>query len=155
MVKNKVRPLVKVVFELGDDWHGFSSESVWAEKVSNNRCKLKNSPFYVKDVSLEDVIFVNKKSEGHFLFESISLRGGHSTYRIVISKSTSEEYFEKYWNPLKQLGCSYEAVDNIYSVLAVDVPSNVDIYEVYERLSEGEKVNVWDFEEGHCGHTLR
>jgi hypothetical protein len=40
-------------------------------------------------------------------------------------------------------------------VLAVDVPSAADIYEVYSALEGGEKGEVWEFEEGHCSHPLK
>lgn len=55
------------------------------------------------------------------------------------------------WSPLEALGCSYEEGP----VLAVDVPRCADIHAVYELLEAGASRNVWDFEEGHCGHPLR
>ncbi len=81
--RKKTRPLVKVVFFLGEDeWHGYETESVWAEQVSDTRCRLRNTPFYAKGVSFEDVVFVQKK-KGSLWFESVSLAGGHSTYRVI------------------------------------------------------------------------
>ncbi|ETJ46816.1 DUF4265 domain-containing protein [Pseudoalteromonas agarivorans] len=155
MTKLKERPLVKVVFNLEDDWHGFETETVWAEYLSENRCKLKNSPFYAKGVSFEDVVHVNKEKQSDvFVFESISIAAGHSTYRIIVARSTTHSLFEKYWKPIQNLGCSYEATQDLYSILAVDVPSKADIHEVYRLLEIGEDDGIWDFDEGHCGHPL-
>jgi hypothetical protein len=155
MTKSKERLLVKVVFNLEDDWHGFETETVWAEYLSENRCKLKNSPFHAKGVSFEDVVHVNREPQSDaYLFDSISIAAGHSTYRILVSKSTELEYFEKYWKPIQALGCTYEAAQDLYSIIAVDVPSEADIHEVYRLLENGEENGVWDFEEGHCGHHV-
>ncbi|MCP5335133.1 MAG: DUF4265 domain-containing protein [Oceanospirillaceae bacterium] len=44
-----------------NQWHGYESESVWAEKISNDRCRIRNTPFYAKGVSFEDVVFVREK----------------------------------------------------------------------------------------------
>jgi hypothetical protein len=148
------RPLAKVIFNLADDWHGFETETVWAEAVGEERLKLKNSPFYAKGVSFQDVINVKKIENDIFLFDSVLIAEGHSTYRIIVAKSTPHEIFENYWKPIEGLGCSYEAAKDLYSILAVDVPSETDIHEVYRLLEKGEEDGVWDFEEGHCGHPV-
>lgn len=44
-----------------DDYPPVSTESLWAEKLSSGNYKIKNIPFYSKDVSFGDVISVNKK----------------------------------------------------------------------------------------------
>ena len=60
--------------------------------------------------------------------------------------------FKKFWKPLQEIGCTYEkGMGRLY---AVDVPSSTDIYRAYKLLEEGKKNNIWEFEEGHCGHTL-
>jgi len=155
MKKTEERPLVKVVFNLEDDWHGFETETVWAESLSKDRCKLKNSPFYAKGVSFQDVVHVSHEQQSDaFVFEYVSIAAGHSTYRIIVSRNTPLELFDKYWKPIQALGCSYEATKDLYSILAVDVPNKVDIHELYRLLEKGEDNEVWDFEEGHCGHVV-
>jgi hypothetical protein len=153
--KKKTLPLVKIVFYLGENqWHDYKTESVWAEQIEDNRCRIRNTPFYVKGVSFEDVVFVQNR-DGGLLFESISMAAGHSTYRILIEKSVPESEFYKYWIPLEELGCSYEGGERgKLNLLAVDVPPNVDIHKAYELLDGGEKAGVWSFEEGHCGHIF-
>ncbi|WP_434148423.1 DUF4265 domain-containing protein [Methylocaldum gracile subsp. desertum] len=154
--KNKGKPhLVKVVFFLGaDQWHGYDTESVWAEKIADNRCRIRNTPFYAKGVSFEDVVFVREK-DGSLFFEAISIAAGHSTYRILLDKAIRESDFSKYWSPLEELGCTYEGADRgNMLLLAVDVPPNVDIHKAYELLDKGEKAGIWGFEEGHCGHPI-
>lgn len=155
MGKKKEHSLVKVVFYLGrDQWHGFETESVWAERISDNLCRIRNSPFYASGVSFEDVVFV-KEQGGLLVFEAVSTASGHSTYRILVEKSVTKAEFEKYWLPLEKLGCSYESADSgRMSLLAVDVPPSVDVYKAYELFTLGEQSGVWGFEEGHCGHLV-
>lgn len=155
MTSNDDIPLIKVVFDLSDDWHGYDTETVWAEALGDNRCKLKNSPFYAKGVSFDDVVNVNRALQSDtVVFDSIAITSGHSTYRILVSQSTPLEDFEKYWRPIQDLGCSYEAAQGLHSIIAIDVPSESDIHEVYRLLEKGEEDGIWDFEEGHCGHPV-
>ena len=151
----KPLPLVKVIFFLGSNqWHGYETESIWAEKITHNRCRLRNSPFYAKGVSFEDIVFVQKKGSD-YIFESVSIAAGHSTYRIILEKYKLENDFSNYWNSLEKLGCSYEEAEKEkVHLFAIDVPPNSDIHKVYELLSEGERAEVWAFEEGHCGHNI-
>jgi len=147
-------PLVKVVFDLeSESWHGFQTESVWAEQISDDRCRIRNTPFYAKGISFEDIVFV-KNARGKLVFCSVSIYGGHSTYRVLLTEEVPKGVFLKYWSPLEELGCTYESSENPYQILAVDVPPHADIYRVYSLLEEGEKDGIWGFDEGHCGHLL-
>ena len=142
--------LVRILFELDPDaWHGSATERLWAEPVAGGRFRLRNTPFFAFGVSAEDVVFGDDRA-GQLTFAGVSLRGGHSTYRIKPDRSQLSQ-FETYWAPLQALGCSYEQGQ----VLAVNVPPRADIYEVYELLEAGSLAKVWEFEEGHCGHPLR
>lgn len=153
--KEKKSSLVKVFFFLNQsDWHGYESESVWAEKLSSNQCQLRNTPFFAKGVSFEDIVIVRPENET-LIFDSVSIHTGHSTYRVIVDSNVPKSTFDKYWRPLSFLGCTYESTNNAQLLLAIDVPPKADIYEVYSLLEKGESDNVWGFEEGHCGHPLK
>jgi hypothetical protein len=142
--------LRKIFFRLEEGaWHGSATESLWAEPVPGGRYRLRNSPFYAFDVSVEDVVFA-REEEGALFFAGVSLRGGHSTYRIMKANGLRPEDFEQCWEPLQQAGCSYE--EGPGRILAVDVPPQADIQHVYALLGRGEQAQVWHFEEGHRGH---
>jgi hypothetical protein len=139
--------LVKVRFQLEPGaWHGSATETLWAERIDERRLRLRNVPFYAFGVSAEDVVFV-RPADGIFEFEGVSIRGGHSTYRVIISGDAKEQ-----WARLAKLGCTYEQGPG--SLRAVDVPPSADIREVYSALDQGEQEGTWDFEEGHCGHPF-
>ncbi|HEX8699700.1 MAG TPA: DUF4265 domain-containing protein [Myxococcaceae bacterium] len=142
--------LCKVFFRLEKDaWHGSATESLWAEPAAGGRYRLRNSPFYAFGVSAEDIVFAQEE-DGLLFFTEVSLRGGHSTYRIMKVKGLQSGEFERYWEPLRQAGCSYE--EGPGRLLAVDVPSEADFQRVYALMEQGEKAEVWHFEEGHRGH---
>ena len=146
--------LVKISFELEPDtWHGHARESLWAEKVGGNRYRLKNSPFYARGASFEDIIVAESDRDGQLVFRNISICGGHSTYRIMLQVSVKDPIFQERWSPLEKLGCSFEGVGG--KLLAIDVPPAAEIHEVYSLLQAGQEAGVWDFEEGHCGHPVK
>lgn len=144
--------LRKVVVTLSpDDWHGFATESVWAEQVTENLFQIKNVPFYAKELSIDDVVLVEFRSGSYYL-KFVSKRSGHSTYRIFLGENVSAVIFRKYWQPLEEIGCSYEKGQG--RLIAIDVPDTTDVHKTYSLLEEGEKHGIWEFEEGHCGHPL-
>lgn len=144
--------LVKVLFQLEPDaWHGSATETLWAERVDQRRFRLRNVPFFAFGVSVEDVVFA-RDAEGLLEFDGVSIRGGHSTYRIITKATASPESVKQRWQELEQLGCTFEQGPG--RLKAIDVPPRADIYKVYPLLEQGEHEGVWEFEEGHCGHVL-
>ena len=155
--------MVKVRFELDPDTaDGHGSETLWAEPIGQGRYRLRNSPFYAREVSAEDVVFADpvegsdgtsESGNAPLLFQGVSIRGGHSTYRLLRNANVTDADFQKAWAPLRKEGCTYEEAHP--SFFAIDVPANADIYQVYSLLERGASVGIWTFEEGHCGHPLR
>ncbi|HEX8438625.1 DUF4265 domain-containing protein [Archangium sp.] len=145
--------LVKVTFPLeAQAGHGSDTETLWAEKLAESQFRLRNTPFYAYGVSAEDVVFAHEHA-GRLVFAGVARQGGHSTYRIIKSKEVDSARFQERWAPLQNHGCSYE--EGFGRLLAVDVPPAADIHAVYALLERGEQDQVWSFEEGHCGHSLR
>lgn len=142
--------LVKVLFQLeAGAWHGSATETLWAERVGERRFRLRNVPFFAFGVALEDVVSATM-SEGFFEFEEVSLRGGHSTYRIITKANAADAAFQRMWRQMEQLGCTYEQGPG--HLRAIDVLPQADIHKIYEFLEDGERDGIWEFEEGHCGH---
>ena len=143
------KDLVKIMFELeAGEWHGYSTETLWAEPVGSHRYRLRNSPFFAFGVSFEDIVFARNEN-GMLCFDGVSISSGRSTYRLLLTDK-GKGHFEQYWQPLARLGCTYEEG----KALAVDVPPNANIDEVYALFEAGEKEGVWDFDEGKCAHPL-
>jgi hypothetical protein len=157
--------LDRVYFQLDStDWHGRPNEGLWAEPLEaatpGTAYRLKNSPFFARDVSFLDTVRVAPRDDGGpgLAFAGVIDRGGHSTYMILVPPDFSE--FDSYWERLEKLGCTYESTTiklrpGTRVLYSVDVPDSTDIYAVYSILEEGEKYNVWIFQEGHVGHKLK
>jgi len=146
--------LVKVSFPLEPgQWPDLEAENMWAEPVRPGKYRVENVPFYAYDVSAEDVVDASPR-DGVLTFTGISERGGHSTYRLLLSDgiSTHDPRFLTHWSQLQSMGCSYEGANSKW--LAVDVPPRADIYRVYSMLEEGQDEAIWSFDEGHCGHPV-
>lgn len=142
--------LDKIIFILEETWPGYLSESIWAEKVGNTMFVLRNIPFYVQGVSLNDIVEAERQNNEN-IFRRVISKGGHSAYRAIIHKDVSEEQFLLYWQELEKMGCTYE--QGVHRLYAIDVPPQVNINEVYSVLQQGEKEQIWDFEEGNCEHV--
>jgi hypothetical protein len=99
---------VKVAFQLDPGaWHGSGTETLWAERVGERQFRLRNVPFFVFGVGVDDVIFA-REAGGIFELESVSIHGGHSTYRIIAGATISSEQINSKWQELEELGCTYE-----------------------------------------------
>jgi len=146
--------LVKVRLPLKPgEWKGLEAENVWAEVVRPGEYRVVNVPFFFYGLSAEDIVSA-EMLDGVLKFTGIVSRGSHSTYRLLLlgGGTIQTPNFAGYWKPIEELGCTYELATSKW--LAVDVPSQADIYRVYALLEDGERNGVWSFDEGHCGHPV-
>ncbi|HET8541712.1 MAG TPA: DUF4265 domain-containing protein [Anaeromyxobacter sp.] len=131
---------------------GIRGETLWAEPVGDGRVRLRNTPFCVGGVSAEDVVFV-RREQGRLVYKGVSLRGGHSTYWIVLESEQQRERFKVRWAALRKLGCTFEGDGR--RTFAVDVPPHADADEVVDLLQEGASAGVWWYEEANREHPYR
>jgi hypothetical protein len=143
---------VRVNFE-PDVWHGRASETLWAEGIGDGKYRIRNTPFFAKGIGFLDVIKTKEDDEG-LIYVSTVLFSGHSTYRLSLLQPNNPSQFENCWKALQALGCTYESGAPEVNLLAVDVPPSADIHAVYGVLESGESDQVWEFEEGHCAHSV-
>lgn len=162
MVLKRNRPPSRMTGELGrvrvalaePEGSGIGGETLWAEEIAPGRHRLRSVPFFAYDLSCEDVVAVRAGGQEVPEVVSVSIRGGHSTYRLFLDESVevNQEAFVQFWTPLEQVGCTYERATR--RLLAIDVPARADIHHVYSLLVKGEEAGVWEFEEAHCGHPV-
>ena len=153
--------LVKVRFQLDrSEWHGYDTEALWAEPIgtAGEAFVLRNSPCHVRGVSFLDVVAAAfNATDGVYEFRHVVARGGHSTYMVISHLGKAE--FDGHWNELQAIGCSYESgafrtQAGPAMLYSIDVPDTTDIHAAYELLEEGERLGLWGFQEGHCGHDV-
>jgi hypothetical protein len=138
----------KIVFSLDRDGAGFETEGVWAERLSINRFRILNSPFFAFDVSYEDEVEAEPDGES-FRFVRVLRRSGRSTYRVILQdgKTVESNDFTSRWQPFHDRGCTFENANDRY--IAIDIPPNADVPFLCRLLQDGEEQGVWVFEEGH------
>lgn len=156
--------LVIVTFTLDhEDWHGRPTEGLWAEPIEGatpgSALRLRNSPFFVRGISFQDVVRgVQRSDDGKLEFAGVVDRGGHSTYMLLVSPTRAD--FSTYWGKLQNLGCTYESKKLKVSLgdrilYSVDVPPRADIDAIRSVLEDGERNNVWMLQEGYVGHKAK
>jgi hypothetical protein len=146
---------VRVVFPLdAKDWHGYSTESLWADKVGRAKYKIINAPFFAKGLSFHDIVIGKRFRAGRVTFDSVVERGGFSAFHLVAkTERQSSEAFKHLLDRLRVCGADYEKGDfDTIVVYALSVPPSADIGEIYNLLEEGRGREVWDWELGHDGH---
>lgn len=147
-------PHDKVFIELpAGAWHGSASESLWAYDGGHGIYTLDNVPFYARGVSCGDSVKAVRRADGLLWMERVTIRGGHSTYRLILRNESTFEGARDRLREILESGATVERAQG--SLFALDLPPQVDIYEAYALFERGEAAGWWDFEEGHCGHPLR
>ena len=134
------------------DWHSVGSETLWATPLGHNQYRLENSPFYARGYSYLDVVLTDKGDEQAVPVVRQALRkSGHSTYAIwVQSGIESNGQFAEFWQPLEDIGCSFEGVRG--QLLSVDVPATTDVSTAFRLMQAAEDRGVWSFQEQDYGH---
>ena len=135
-----------------EDWPNLEAELLPAREVRPSCFVLQDSPFYAYGLSRGDTVLATLR-HGELSIEKVVERSGHSTYRVLRTESAQEGDFNKFLCRLRELGCVVTLRQT--TLFSVDVPRKTDADEVYALLEAGEKSDVWEFEEGHCGHPLK
>lgn len=165
MTMERPRPrmdsLKKLIVDLDpNSWHGHTAETLWAEPLTDTvgLFRLRSSPFFSRIVSFGDTVRATPSEDGFTLkYGSTFQNGGHSTYMLVMN--LENEIYERYWEQLAALGCTFESAVLTTSqgrreLYSVDIPPTVDIRKAYAVFELGEAEGAWIFQEGHVGHKV-
>ncbi len=144
---------VKILFELDDNWHGSSSETVWAEQHFSGNYQILNSPFFVDGISYKDIVSAFENN-GCLQFGRVISHEGHSTFRIIADLKIKEADILILLKDLNKLGCTYEegphfkGQENDLVVFAIDVEPKIDLNKVLSLLKDAEASSVCEYDEG-------
>lgn len=130
---------VRIHFEVKDGPVG--TESLWAERVKPGQYRLRNIPFFVYEVAMEDVVGAEER-DGRIHFTRLIRTSGHSTIRILFS---AKPYAKAVLDPLLAIGCRLEKSfhDNHY---AVDIPPTVGLAAAEAVLAEPARAQLLSYE---------
>jgi hypothetical protein len=94
--------------------------------------RLVNTPFFARGVSFGDLISVRPDHVRRALvFDRLNAGSGHSTVRIILMEESARTEVQL---KLREFECSYEGADQFESLLAVDIPPNVNYFPLREWL---------------------
>ncbi len=127
------------------------TESVWAEPQGDGTFRIDSVPFLAKGISSSDVVGAEVR-DGTLMYRNMMRHGGHSTYRIYARGGWNTPDVLPLIEALEKMHCDVEPATE--KLVAVDVPPEADVHEVYATLKKAERSGKIDFEEGHCGHPL-
>jgi len=150
--ENQEEQFQKIIFPLERDEEGYPPadlESLWGRSLANNLFQIDNIPFFVRGVSCEDIVAVQAIGKDLY-FKEIVHTSGHSTVRIIV-------YDENQTQPLRQslrdYGCSSE-LSHISTLISVDIPPEIELSKIIDFLAQGEKQEIWGYEEASIRHEL-
>jgi Domain of unknown function (DUF4265) len=141
-----------IIFPLKRDSDGYpdaSAERLWAKKIAPNQFQIQNIPFYIKGVSLKDIVEARNVSEDVYEFVKILKYSGHSTFRIFISGDVTDndKVLQATVQRLNSMGCKTEGLNKDSTLTAIDVPPKTDINKIGQFLRDQYKLGLLDFEE--------
>jgi hypothetical protein len=134
---------VKINFRLeqdGDGYPPYDWEGVWSERLGKSGYKIDNIPFYVQDLSVDDVVLATE-SENGLVYTKTMERSGNSTIHVICY---SDEAKRELLNKLPALNCDYE-IGVPSDLVAINIPPSANIGALLEYL--GEQSSVMDYEE--------
>jgi hypothetical protein len=138
-----VRILVPLDREPGDA--GPEDEWLWAEPLGGNRFRVESAPFFAYGLSLGDVVRAAAPGDMPRV-DRVESKGGHRTLRIALDPDwdVDRPEIQLVLGELRQMGCALDALPP--KILALDVPPEVDVAAVVERLQIPFHDGVWIWE---------
>lgn len=137
----------KVSFKLlvDDDYPPVSTERVWAQKLPSGLFRIKNIPFYIVEVSLDDEVAVEVGVDGEYLFAEVKKESGNSTVRIVFFEAGVSE-IPDVLDTIVAMGGTWEGMGKKF--FSINVPEKVSLDNVLEFLIVCAEKDWLDYEIG-------
>ncbi|WP_347900799.1 DUF4265 domain-containing protein [Pseudomonas purpurea] len=137
----------KISFRLSvvDDYPPVSTERVWAQKLTSGLFRIRNIPFYIMEVSLDDEVAVEVGTEGEYLFAEVKKESGNSTVRIIFFEAGVSE-ISAVLAAIVEMGGTWEGMSKRF--FAVNVPEGVSLDNMLEFLDVCTEKEWLDYEFG-------
>ncbi|MCY1079685.1 DUF4265 domain-containing protein [Archangium lansingense] len=140
---------VRVLFKLEkeeEDYPPVDYERLWARPLAEGLFEIDNIPFFVRGISVGDVVAA-QQGQGEVVFSELVRASGSSTLRVIVFDAT---HVEDVRSRLQALGCSTEL--NVSKMLGVDVPAKTDLQAVRAWLMEKQSLGSLEFEDACIRH---
>jgi hypothetical protein len=141
----------RIIFELKQDEDGYppaGAEAVWARATNDDLYVIDNIPFFAQGVSMGDVVAVVPGDSGQLEFDRVVESSGHSTIRVVVYDPSNVSSLRE---GMRILGCESE-LSHIPTLVAFDLPPQVEYRAVRVFLDDGFSRSQWDYEVSNLVH---
>ncbi len=135
---------VKVIVLLeqeDDDYPPVDYEELWTTPLGEGLYRIENIPFFARGIARGDIVSAVEE-DGSLMFGEVVEQSGHSTIRLIIyNEYAVPAIIERFLNQ----GC--EAETTFAKLVALDVPPEVNLEDIREKLDLGFTQGQWDYEE--------
>ena len=143
------KPSHQVTFKIPQDngWPPVAEETVLAEHLGDQKFKLESIPYFVRYLSLHDVVYAERLADHEWRGLGLCERSGHSAVRVLPHSDAIREQASAW---LEQQGCTTQYHDD-FGLVAVDIPVEVDTQQILDFLFEQLDEELLEFETGWLG----
>ena len=123
----KTEEHIKIRFLTDDE----KVEKMWAKELGNDHYRIDNTPFFIYNLSWNDIVEARATDGGDNILEFIKIvkKSGHKTVRVILEEYDDKETFLK---DICTIGCSYEGMNGKY--FGIDIPPSIDILDIRDFL---------------------
>jgi len=144
-------PDAHVVFELTveDGWPPVGSERLWAFDLGDNRYRIDNVPWFVRDLAVGDVVRAQMpRPDSNPVFDEVLERSDHVTIRLICFRSGPlGGDLAQALEPFTAMGVYGEGAAQ-YGLVALDIEPTAPLAAIVAALRRGVEDGSWDYEEG-------
>ena len=141
----------KVRFALepdADGWPPVTSEGLWAEPLGAGRYRVDNTPWFVRNLSADDVVVATPDAEGVLWATRRIHFSGRMTVRVIpYRRGPLMGDLQAVLDTFAELGVTGEGAEPAYPIVALDIPADADLAPIVARLRRGHANGLWDYEE--------
>lgn len=141
---------VYFLFEKRGPWPPVPSEGVRVVAVDADSYRLVETPFFVRNVAVGDVVRAAAGADGIRWVDERESWSGHQTLRVTPTGAASPATCAEVMKELTALGVGVDELEE-YALVAVDVPPEVPPGPVRDLLERGRADGRWIFEEACLG----
>jgi Domain of unknown function (DUF4265) len=140
---------VKVIVLLeqdNQDYPPVDYEELWTTPLGEGLFRIENIPFFARGIARGDIVTATVEDED-LIFQEVAEQSGHSTIRLIVyNEHAVPAIVERFLNQ----GCDAETT--FTKLIALDVPPEVSLETLKEKLDLGYTQGQWDYEEACIYH---
>ena len=129
---------LQFALQMEDDWPPISSEAVWCDSQGST-FRLKNAPFFIKGLAVNDVFKAEPDPVNGHVFEFELLESSNHSLVWIVNNTQAD--IGPVLSQLRDLGCSTEGLEQ-FSLYAVDVPPDVQDKNLNDLLDKAEAAGL-------------